>query len=552
MEAGAYVLEEFTFHGSEFEVIHHLAVCPFTGVAAQHHHSHVIGLGLIGDGGFGDGHLGEFAAVEPAEVGTAEGTLGLVVCLEGGVIIYQGLVHGEAGILHAFYHIDHVGLVHIAGTGAAGHEINGRNAVEGHFLITGKRQGAFVAKEHHGFTGSLAGHGGVGLQVRLVGELIALEMRSAHNVSEHVAYIAVQFFLGDGSILYSGDYTVNLVLVAGFHEVILGFGALDGAGLVAPVRHHDALEAPFVTENRGEEAFALLGVLSVELVVGAHHRPGIGFLHGNLKVLEINLAEGTLGDDSVVLVAVGFLVVGSIVLDGSTHAIALDTLHISGGHLAGQERVFGEILEVTAVQGVAVNVHTGGQEHVHAIFQHFITHGLGNFFHQGKVPGTGQQGSHRETGAIIGIAVSLAGGLDAQAGRAVGQNGPGDAQALNGTGVARCTGNLPGRTGSYSVHHSGTGATHQQGGFLLKGHGLQDFFDVVFTQLRLGAGHQGHTQGCKNQKDFFHISVVCLWVFDRDKVRTSPVQKFINFVQKPFFFFNFTNYRRIFVRINRL
>ena len=123
----------------------------------------------------------------------------------------------------------------------------------------------------------------------------------------------------------------------------------------------------------------------------------------------------------------------------------------------------------------------------------------GNILHEGDVPGAGEQGTHRETGAVIGIAVTLTGRLDAQAGRAVGEDGAGDAEALDRTGVAGGAGNLPGGTGGDAVHHGGTGAANEQGGFLLQGHRLDDFFDVVLGQFRLGQGSERHDERCNGQ-----------------------------------------------------
>ena len=146
-----------------------------------------------------------------------------------------------------------------------------------------------------------------------------------------------------------------------------------------------------------------------------------------------------------------------------------------------------------------MDVHARGEENVHAVLEHFVTHSFGHILHEGDIPGAGQQGSHRETGAVIGVAVTLTGGLDAQAGRAVGEDGAGDAEALDRTGVAGGAGNLPGGTGSHAVHHGGTGAANEQGGFLLQGHRLDDFFDVVLAQLRLGKGAERYDERGNSQ-----------------------------------------------------
>ena len=50
-----------------------------------------------------------------------------------------------------------------------------------------------------------------------------------------------------------------------------------------------------------------------------------------------------------------------------------------------------------------------------------------------------------------------------------------------------------------AVHHGGAGAAHQQGGFLLQGHRLDDFFDVVLAQLRLGKGAERYDERGNSQ-----------------------------------------------------
>ena len=45
------------------------------------------------------------------------------------------------------------------------------------------------------------------------------------------------------------------------------------------VRHCEALEAPFVTQNAGEQSLVLPGPLAVDRVVGAHHRIGPSLDH---------------------------------------------------------------------------------------------------------------------------------------------------------------------------------------------------------------------------------------------------------------------------------
>ena len=192
-------------------------------------------------------------------------------------------------------------------------------------------------------------------------------------------------------------------------------------------------------------------------------------------------------------------------LDGRAHPVRLDAADIGGGHLSGEQRVLGEILEVTSVQRVTMDVHTRSEEDVHPVLEDFIAHRLRHLLHEGDVPGTGQEGTHREAGAVKRSVRTRAGGLDAKAGGAVGQDGARNAQPVDGPCVAGGAGDFGRDAGRDAVHDGGTGATHQQGGLFLQGHGLEDFFDVVLRKPGLRRCGEGQAQGKDGQKGFLHI-----------------------------------------------
>ena len=485
VEGGADVLQQGALGGGELEVVHHPAVGALAGVAAEDDDGDIVALRLHVDGFDRDRRLGDARrAAEPVVAGGGQGTArgGQVDGLP--VEVYQAGIQREAGVLEGVFHVDDIGFVDVAGAGATRDEVEGGGAVEGDGLGVLDGQRAFVAQQHHRFAGGFPGDRGVGLEVGFVGELVLGEGRGLDDVFEEPTDVAVDVLDVEGAVLDASDDAVDLVLGAGLHQVIAGGGGFDGTRLVAPVGHHDALVAPFIAEDRGEEVLLLLGVFAVDLVVGGHHRPGLAFLDGNLEVLEVDLAQGPLADAGVVLVAVGLLVVGSVVLDGGADVVFLDAADVGGSHLAGEERVFGEILEVSAAQRVAVDVHARGEEHVHAVFVDFIAHRGRHFFHEGGVPRAGEQGPYRETGAVESLVRPDAGRADAQPRRAVRQDGAGDAQARDRAGVAGRAGHLVDGAGGDAVHHRRPRAAHHQCRFLLKGHGLEDFVDIVFPQLR--------------------------------------------------------------------
>ena len=79
-------------------------------------------------------------------------------------------------------------------------------------------------------------------------------------------------------------------------------------------------------------------------------------------------------------------------LGGSADAFALYTVDVCGGNQTAQHRVFGEILEVSAVEGIAEYVHAWGEDdvvpHVEGFFSDPFTYSAGH----GPVPtGCGKQ-----------------------------------------------------------------------------------------------------------------------------------------------------------------
>ena len=60
-------------------------------------------------------------------------------------------------------------------------------------------------------------------------------------------------------------------------------------------------------------------------------------------------------------------------LGAGGHTLRLDAADVSGGHFAGEIRIFGEIFEIAAAKGTALDVQTGTQQNVHIIGGGFRT-----------------------------------------------------------------------------------------------------------------------------------------------------------------------------------
>ena len=62
--------------------------------------------------------------------------------------------------------------------------------------------------------------------------------------------------------------------------------------------------------------------------------------HYDFEAFQIHLAEGSCTDAGIGLETVGLLVVSGEMLRTYAHAVALDTIHISGRNFSCKERVF--------------------------------------------------------------------------------------------------------------------------------------------------------------------------------------------------------------------
>jgi hypothetical protein len=200
-----------------------------------------------------------------------------------------------------------------------------------------------------------------------------------------------------------------------------------------PVGHHQAVEAPVVTQHAREERLALRRVGAVDLVVGGHDRPRPGLPHHDLEAPEVDLAQRPLRDLHVDDVAVPLVVVGDVVFRRRAHPLRLHALHDRRGHPARHERVLGEVLEVPPSERVAVGVEGRAEEHVDAVLPGLVPHGTADALDEVHVPGRGQERRDREGRAVVGArGVTLPAGLDPQAGRAVRHDDRGDPQPGDG------------------------------------------------------------------------------------------------------------------------
>ena len=142
---------------------------------------------------------------------------------------------------------------------------------------------------------------------------------------------------------------------------------------------------------------------------------------------EVNFLQGTFVDDAVDGVAIIFLIVGGVVLDGGDDALFGAGFGPAGGDDAGEIGVFAEVFEVAAVDGDAADIEAGSELEVGAAGAGFEADGLAVGGGEGGVPGGGEGGAAGEGAGLVDAAGAVTDALGA-----VGHIEAGDAEAWDG------------------------------------------------------------------------------------------------------------------------
>ena len=199
----------------------------------------------------------------------------------------------------------------------------------------------------------------------------------------------------------------GLGLVVAVHQLV---SLVDS--LRAPVvRDHEALKAPFLPQNLGEEAVIGRAGHALPAVVGGHDRQGPALLEAGLKGLQPDLPHGALGGIRVVGVTAARGVVVGEVLRGGDDTVLLQALTDSYTRIGGQKHVLAEGLHGAAPTAVAGDIDHGGQGLAHAHHRQLLTDHVSDLLHHtvvehgGHGDGLGEAGGHAPLGAVEGLAM---------------------------------------------------------------------------------------------------------------------------------------------------
>ena len=294
-------------------------------------------------------------------------------------------------ILQAFQHVDNIRGMNATRTRTTREELIAVLAKQGYRLDGTRlpRQCAIILQQYNTLCGTLTSDGCMGLKIRLIGIRILMETGRLDDILQHVAHITVHIGHAELTALHTLDDLLHLCWLSWLHQVVACMHLRDGWQAFAntnPVGHHNTLIAPIFTQNLGQQVVITHRELTVHLIITSHNGPRIALTDSYLKTSQIKLASCSLTDSLVNSSTVCLLRIDCKVLGTDTSPLTLHTFNISSSYLSCHQWVFAVILEVTATQRIAMQVHTWTQYHIATIFLGLIANSLAYFAYQLCIP----------------------------------------------------------------------------------------------------------------------------------------------------------------------
>jgi len=197
---------------------------------------------------------------------------------------------------------------------------------------------------------------------------------------------------------------IHLANATGEGNLVVLFGARtggDGIRASSPVGDDHAVKTPFGAQNVGQQMLVFVGVGSVCEVVGAHDCSRLGAAAHDFETGQIDLTQRALVHNGIRRHASQLLGVSGEVLGAGCGTRGLDSFDEAGGHATGQDRVFGEVLEVASAQDAAVQVEGGGEPEVNAEALHLGPDDVAELLGQHRVPGLGERGADGDGSGVL-------------------------------------------------------------------------------------------------------------------------------------------------------
>ena len=178
-------------------------------------------------------------------------------------------------------------------------------------------------------------------------------------------------------------------------------------------------------------------------------------------------------------------------------------IDVRGRDGPAQDRVFREILEIPAIQGVTEQIHTRSQDHVGPHIQGFLPYCVAHPERHLPVPGGRREQAGGKAGAEMGLSQSVVPvRLQAHAHGAVHHHHGRNAVFLK--GMRKAAGSRKGGR----IAFAGAVEAHHQQGLFLRAHRFHNLRNVVRVQLRLRRKDGCRKQAAQGEGFGFHSGVI--------------------------------------------
>ena len=142
----------------------------------------------------------------------------------------------------------------------------------------------------------------------------------------------------------------------------------------SPIADNCAIEFPIGFQNFIQQQIVVATVLTSELVVGTHYRPGFSFLNCGFKCWEINFVQSAVAHFHINRHTFFFLIVERKMFYTCCYTIFLNCLNIRNSHARRQIRVFAHVFKISSVERCTINVYTGAKQHSFATVASFFSY----------------------------------------------------------------------------------------------------------------------------------------------------------------------------------
>ena len=127
-------------------------------------------------------------------------------------------------------------------------------------------------------------------------------------------------------------------------------------------------------------------VYAVYFIVGAHHCPGLSFLHGDFKGGQVDLPQRPLVDLAVRGEALVLLTVAGEVLQACADPVFLHPPDVACAEPAGQVRILREVLETASAQRIPPDADAGAQHESDLVGRRFLAYRFADLREKRGIP----------------------------------------------------------------------------------------------------------------------------------------------------------------------